>query len=587
MADTILFNGISTATPSVMSAVNDAAMAPTASPGGTNLVLVGQSTGGIPGRLYAFGTPQAAAATLIGGELLVAVTKAFAPSAATGAPATIYAMRVGSMTSGSLTLTDVAGNPAIVLTPNQAGTPALASKAMVSAGSLSGFKAQVGISGGAVLVGDNLSQTLFTVFYTGAGANPVFSASRTAYQLQAGAQSVTLPVSTFGTVGAVVDAINSTPGWTAVVTPGVAPNASSAVDQLSSTAVPGAGLAITANLWAIINWINGNAAGGFFTAAAAPTPTVQPAIMTSFAFATGATNPSVQLSDWVNAYVALQSANVQAIATLSPLPAVQGASDAHVQYMSGTGRKERRNFTGPALGTSVVAAQTLPLALNSDRTSLCWPGYYDFNAAGALTLYAPYMTAAIVAAGFASLSPGQTMTNVALSIQGLEVQANAPTDTDPLILSGVTVVRQDTSGFVVVRAISTWLQNNNFDRVEVSCGYAVDYVCRTVRAAQKALLGSDGKAGQGVSPLTVSRVQAVTVAALNGCAVPPPSGPGALVGDANSPPWSNLQLTASGDTIGTQFQCSPPVPLNFITNAVSIVPYSGSVTVSLTTSAST
>ena len=588
MADQNLFNGISTYTPGVRTAVNDSAMVPTSSPGGVNLVLVGQSVGGIPNQLYAFASPAAAAAVLISGELLTAVTKAFAPATSLGAPATVYALRVGSMTQGTIVFQDTAGIPALTLTTAQAGTPALSSKAFIEAGTSSGFNVSVGQSGGTTLTGSNIGQALFTAFYSGSGSNPTIAFSATqGITITNGTTSAVLSASTFTTVGAMIDALDAVAGWNAVAVPGVANIPWSQIDTAAAAAVPNGGITATANWYAIAAWINGATAGGIFTAAITGTGFAQPEPLGGYVFATGASAPVPLTADWANAFVALQSAPVQAIATLSASPAVQAAGDAHVQYMSGAGQAERRQFTGPAIGTSLAAVQALPVALNSDRSCLCWPGYYDYDVNGNLTLFAPYMTAAIVAAGFASMSPGQSMTNVAIAVQGLELQVNSPTDTDPLIASGVCVVRRDSDGFVVVRAISTWLQNNAFDRVEVSTGYAVDYVCRFVRAAQKAYLGTQGKTGSGVSPALLARLQSVTETALNACAKPAPTGPGALVGDANSPPWANLSLTANGDVISTTFQCSPAVPLNFITDAVSVVPYVGTtVTVSAGSSTS-
>jgi hypothetical protein len=59
-------------------------------------------------------------------------------------------------------------------------------------------------------------------------------------------------------------------------------------------------------------------------------------------------------------------------------------------------------------------------------------------------------------------------------------------------------------------------------------------------------------------------------------AVPAPNGPGVLVGDANSPAWTGLVATAQGDQIALSVQVSPVIPNNFITIALSLVPYTGS-----------
>jgi hypothetical protein len=282
------------------------------------------------------------------------------------------------------------------------------------------------------------------------------------------------------------------------------------------------------------------------------------------------------MSDWTEALTVLQTVDVQWLSVLSSSAAIAAAVDAHVQFMSTTGQKERRAWLGGALGLTTAAAEALPVALNSDRTGFAWPGHYDYDVvSGVLVLWAPYMTASLIAAGFAGLNPGETMTNKVLSIQGLETQVRDPLDTDPLIQAGVCPVEQETTGFTVTRAVSSWLQNNNYNRVEVSCGAAVDYVLRNVRQILAPLKG------QGVNPISLQRAVTLTVDMLTSLAVAAPAGPGVIVGDDNSPAFSNVTAQGQGDVIAVSFQCSPVIPANFIPVTASIVPYTGVVTASV------
>jgi hypothetical protein len=211
----------------------------------------------------------------------------------------------------------------------------------------------------------------------------------------------------------------------------------------------------------------------------------------------------------------------------------------------------------------------LPVAINSDRTSLCWPGYYDYNQAGILTLYDPFFTAAKIAAGFAGSDPGTPMTNKALTVRGLEVKIRNPVDTDALIQAGVTCVAQERTGFKVMRSISTWLISNNFNRVEVSTGAAVDFVMANIRDALDQLRGGRN------DPLTLGRAIDITESALKQLAIPPPQGPGTIVGNAASPAFQNIQAKIVGDVLSVSFQCSPVIPTNFIPIVVAIVPFTG------------
>jgi hypothetical protein len=131
-----------------------------------------------------------------------------------------------------------------------------------------------------------------------------------------------------------------------------------------------------------------------------------------------------------------------------------------------------------------------------------------------------------------------------------------PTDTDQLILGGVLAVQETKTGSRVVKSITTWQTNRNYNRVEVSCGTALDFTCRNVRDAVDVLRGAKGD----------SRVlgRAVTIAdtVLRGLAKPEPEGPGVLAGDANSPAYRNITAKLEGDVVAVSFECSPVISVS-------------------------
>ena len=174
-----------------------------------------------------------------------------------------------------------------------------------------------------------------------------------------------------------------------------------------------------------------------------------------------------------------------------------------------------------------------------------------------------------MAGGFAGLNPGQTMTNKVISVRGLERLLQNPTDTDPLIQGGVLCVESTKKGYKVVKAITTWQENSNFNRVEVSVGAVMDFVSRNVRDILDDLRG-DGGTPQLLAD-AVSRTDS-TLALLSKAA---PAGPGCLVGDAQNPPFKNITASLNGDVVAVQFQCSPVIPANYILVTIYAVPYSG------------
>jgi hypothetical protein len=247
-------------------------------------------------------------------------------------------------------------------------------------------------------------------------------------------------------------------------------------------------------------------------------------------------------------------------------------ASAHCTFMSTVARRERRAIVGPASGTTDIAAAALALAINSDRVSLTHLGFYDYDATGALVLRPPYIMAAMLAGMFAGVNPGTALTNKSVNVRGLERKLRNPTDTDPLIQSGVLCVESTAQGFKVVKSVSTWLTNNNYNRVEVSCGAAVDYAIRSVREALDPLRGAKGTPG--LLADAVSRTNTV----LRRISVPEPNGPGILAGDEVNPPYKGIKATLVGDLVAVEFQASPVIPCNYITVTMHAVPYSGTAT---------
>jgi hypothetical protein len=570
MASSVFFNGRLWTTPTTMSLVNDQAMQPASLTIGNILCLIGASAGGQPQTPLRFGNPSDALAALVSGPLCDAAIRSFAPSPQTNAPSTVMCVRVGAATQSTLTLLDSGAVATIALTSSQYGLIANQIKVKVATGSSSGKAVTVQV-GNAFATLDNIGRSAFTVQYTGSQLSATMTITETTLTLAApsGNTVATLDlVSSFPLVQNIVDAINSVSGFSATVTVGSETTpAGAGLDHVTAVDVKTAPYVARADLQAIVDWLN-SAAEPYVTAVRLSTALGPPANI-GFTYMTGGTAPAPITGDWTTALSLLQTQDVQWLVPLVGDPAIHAATDAHVQFMSMVGRKERRALCGPVSGTSLAAVQLLPVAINSDRTSICWPGFYDFNQAGKLTLYDPFMTAAKIAAGFAGTSPGDAMTNKALTVRGLEVALKDPVDTDALIQSGVTCVKQEPTGFKVVRSISTWLVNSNFNRVEVSCGAAVDFVMANVRAAL------DGLRGQRNDPLTLGRAIVLTETALQQLAIPPPQGPGTIVGNDASPAFANIQAKVVGDILYVSFMCSPVIPVNFIPLTVSIVPFTG------------
>ncbi len=567
----VFFNGQLLTTPTTATAINDDAMRNQNLSVGNVVALIGKSAGGQPKTALRFGRPQDAKNVLVKGELLDAVLKAFAPSAQTGGPLTVVAVRVNPATQASMVLKGVGAAAAINLTSTGYGLGQNQVKVRVEDGSLSGKRltAQVGL---AYYTADNVGRTAFTVQYTGDEDAATITVNGTTVTLSVGSETpavVAIPLAEFATVSALVDRINSEPDFTASVQDR-SDNAITlnGLDFATAVNVKTAEVSVKADLQAIVDWFNGNGEG--YVDATRATGAGAPPSNIPFTFLTGGTDGETTNTDWSEAFDALQTVDVQWLTPISGDASIRAMCDTHVQFASNQLRRERRAITGTPLETTDDEAKAAAKELNSDRTSLVHLGYYDYDETGKLVLYPPYMTAAMIAGAFSGVSPGTPLTNKTLSVRGWERDLLVPTDTDQLIPAGVLCVENTEDGYKVVQSISTWLVNSNYNRVEQSCGVALDYVARNVRNALDVLRGQKG------NPLVLSRAVSIADTTLRELARAEPQGPGVIVGDAQNPAYRGITSTLEGDVVRVDYECSPVIPVNFVLNTIYAKPFSGS-----------
>ncbi|HET7675837.1 MAG TPA: phage tail sheath subtilisin-like domain-containing protein [Gammaproteobacteria bacterium] len=563
------FNGRKLVTPTVASRIDDSALANSNPAVGNALALIGRAGGGQPKTPLKFGSPSEAAAVLREGELLEAVKKAFAPSPETGAPATVMALRVNPAAQSLATLFDATNNPAVELKSTDYGLYTSQIKVKVEDGTNRGKKITTQ-HGEDYYSADDIGRDALSIQYIGAEAAATVTVSNTELVLSvAGAAVKTIDLNVYPTIQQLVDAINAVADFSARVLDanGNKP-AVNGLDSVADQDVLAAAYTVKADLQAVVDWFNG-IAEGYVTATRPAAATAVP-VNVDWQYLTGGSDGVVTNEDWADCFTALQTEDVQWLAPLTSDEAVHAMADAHVDFMSKVAQKERRAFVGGPIGQTFDEVKTAAKALNSDRTAPCYAGYYDYNANGKLTLFAPYMTAAIIAAGFAGSDPGTAMTNKALNIRGVEKKLRNPTDTDELIEAGVLCINETETGFKVVRSVSSWLNDENYNRVEISCGAALDYTARVAREAIADLVG------QGGNPLALSEAVSRTETALSLLSVPAPRGPGVLVGDEENPPYRNVRAHLDGDVIAVQFEASPVIPINYALVSIYAKPYAGS-----------
>lgn len=566
----VFFNGRKWVSPATMSVIDDSAMNNQNLSVGNVFAAIGRSSGGKPNTLLRFGSPDQAVAMLRDGELLTAVLKAFDPSSQTNGPSEVVAVRVNPATQATLSLVDSTSSASINLTSTDYGLYTNGIKAKVETASTSGLKLTTQF-GSNYYSQDNVGRNAFSIQYTGAAASGVMTTNGTTIVLQAptGTTVATIDLATYPTIQQVVDRINVVSGFAAAVLDGNGTTPSlNGLDYVTTQDVKTVSYTATANLQAAVDWFN-SVGEGFVDAARATSAGRVPLNM-PFTYLTGGSDGIVTNTEWSNAYNTMQLADVQWITPISSDPSIHAMNDTHCTFMSNIMRMERRGICGTALATTDSAAITAAKALNSDRTSLMHIGFWDYDSNGTLTLFPPYIFAALVAGAFSGVNPGTALTNKAVKVRGLERSLRNPTDTDVLINGGVLCVEEINTGFKVVKSITTWLINTNYNRVEVSTGVAADFVARNIRVALDVLRGEKG------SPIVLGRAVSIAESTLRQLAVAEPQGPGVIVGDAANPAYKNITATLEGDVLYVSFQCSPVIPVNYIPVTIFAVPYSGS-----------
>ena len=649
----VFFNGRLIVTPAVATKIDDSAMANKNLTVPMNLAIIGRAASGEPKVAHSIGTPAEAQELFQDGELLHAIENAFSPSAMTGAPQTIIAIRVDPATqarfvlaqdvvaeTGALQALGVDDNAdyqvklaadegsaddqfngyRIKMTSGNAigetnliedfatatklatckykwkNTPAAAdtyelapaalaavskdyginanrTKIRVQAGTTAGKKITTAI-GDDTVIQDDVAATYFTIQYTGAEESALMTVTASAISILAGdvgveAEIYSCDLATYDTVEKVVDFFDALPDMSATANSDYATKPTvGKLDYVEETDIITDETNVTANLQAIVDYINSLAEPYLDAYRPTEAGAVPATIDYSFLMGGSATTPTAD--DWSDCLTALQTEDVQCIVPLTSTASIHAAADAHCIFMSNTAGQERRCIVGGALEETVDQVKTRAFNLNSDRTYICYPGVKLYDSDGDLTTYAPYMAAALLGGMVCGSDPGTSLTNKTLTIRGVETKLRNPTDTDELILGGVIPITSTPTGYKVIQSVSTWLPNDNYNRVEMATGFAVDYVARNVRNSLSDLIGRKG------TPSILAEAVSRTENTLKELARPAPMGPEVITGDDDNPAYKSITATLEGDVLRVYFQCSPVVPVNYIPVGIAIQPYSGS-----------
>jgi len=291
-------------------------------------------------------------------------------------------------------------------------------------------------------------------------------------------------------------------------------------------------------------------------------------------------------TNWDNALSTLQAEDVQLLSCVSYDPAVWAALSSHCSYMSTVGKKERIGFCGgfatadgyvsglgkwtstTLIANSITQMETYAGQLNTDRMVYVGPGFKAYDENGLLVTYAGHIGAALVAGMAAGVDVAEALTHKTIKVIGLEYNLKWA-NLDGLLELGVCPLEYEPGfGYRVCQSITTWLQNDKYNRRELSVRRTADYIARQVRdRLERDFVGSKGTMTTLISikNATISVLQQMYRAEL-------------LAGDATNPPYKNIQCRLEGDTCWVDFECSPVIPINYIPITIHLTVYTATLT---------
>ncbi len=488
-------NGQSVSVPSVIVTTNDQALVSGAATPTLGLLLIGPANDGQPNTPLTFTNSTAAEAALNSGDLVQAIANAFQPSGSRPAVNTLTVLQVNPLTTASSAVSATAGGPSFSLTTTHYGNPANTAQWMLSAGTNLGYKfsqrmnaLMPGNVAYSTVTQDNIGINGLNLYYSGSGTSPTVTTTDSAITVSATTSDTggTVSLTSSTSLSQAAAAISALAGWNASVAASN-PNqiAAAFFDNVTSIAVSTSSTSptvLTANVYALAQYFAQQAI--YFTGTR-PANATALVTSTSWTTASGATSTTAANSDWQNAYTTAQSIpGIGIVTPISPSQSIWDMNDAHCHYMQSLG-VGRHGYVADALGAAMASETADAALINSNRTSIVWPGVKGTDINGNPTTFAGYLSSAPMLASMRAASPmTQALTGATLLTTGLE-QAVDPATAGVANDGGVIALYTDLlSGAVKVSwDRTTWLQSNLPDKVENTVGIEADLLSQDLNQA--------------------------------------------------------------------------------------------------------
>lgn len=486
----------------------------------------------------------------------------------TGTWQSVYGVKLSAACAGDVTVKGSTDNVALFTIPagqTSQGMDVQSLPATLPSSTLAWASAAV--DGRAIVIGQNASGAVLELIDFGGAASGTTTAQFTRIDavatghFKAGSATLTaqlldLPVATFATLKDWSSHFETVSDWgftssetnlngTAVTT----------IDKTSNLSAGSGGNAASLPrlLSAIAEAING---GSSFVSAAVvgelpPANTANPQKLA------GGVEGTTLFSHWQAALDQLRDQRINSIVVMTTDPAVHAAVISHCNYMCGPGRSERDAFLGAPSATTLSAAKTLGISMNTRHARLFIQDVSRYNSAGALEQLAPPFTACVAAGMQAGSEVGTSLTFKYLNIvesyghSTYTIKDNA----HELIQGGLCVIEKVPGvGYRWLRNVTTHLIDNNLAYIEGSVNEAVNYAVYNFRTQLEAMVGRKGFSG------TVTATASIAVGVL-----------GQLVNQGAITKYQNLTIELANDVMTIDVEIAPSIPVNFIKSTIHLV----------------
>lgn len=457
----------------------------------SNGVVMGQSIGGKPNVIYWFSSVAEAADVLVSGPLLEAVAHAFNPGGGY-TPQKIGAMRVNPGTQSVRSLK--ASAVEILSVKSWAfGVHANQLKMWLKNGTLANSKRVDFSYKGSDTITDNIILDSFSLIYTGLGSACSVTITKTGITTTctgAAGDDQNISFASFATIGELVSKFNDTSVYTAILLDTSSSAVTTNLDTVSGVAIKAGVTTFRSNMYALKLALEASPYVDSVTFNDTQANRIVPDVDAGYIYFSGAVDGAYTVTEWAASLTAMETEDVQMIATHSTDNAVHTLIKNHCVAMSSvTNRRERSFLLGGAIGESVDNAIVAAKAFGTHNGSYCYPNIVTNNP---MTGVVETVSAAIFACKLLGMEASVAV-NEPLTWKSVDVLAwgktLSVTDTGKLIQGGVLAGGiTDDNRIAVIRAVTT-NQSDDLQLCERSMVREANYMARDLRVRMTKMVG--------------------------------------------------------------------------------------------------